>query len=144
MLFTALANSCKKDHCCNSLSGQYQWIESTGGWVTITPPADSMVVINFIDCYNYSATLNGQVVVQGTYNISTESNYNVLHFRGFTRVSGLLLTDEIIETPDNQHLQLLDYPVHPEAYTSYFIKKVVFAARCKGFILNVSQLLRKS
>ncbi len=122
--------------------GEWRWVVSRSGFFTDSSSTDSVVTFTLRPDGSYAIGLNGSLVMQGTYGISVQAyNDTLLHFNNFPQTStssqpgvtfvrfgtinigGLIFfVDDELSISDNS-LQLLSYPITPEAYISAFAKQ---------------------
>jgi hypothetical protein len=81
--------ACKKSaQVPASYIGRWQWISSSFGPRTTTPAADSAVILNLETGNQYQATLNGQIVTAGSFQLNSSSNGPVLQFNNINQPVG--------------------------------------------------------
>jgi hypothetical protein len=147
LLLLALAGCKKSDEGTASISvpgsyyGHWQWIGSSYG-PAITYPTSSFVVLNLEAGNQYQATLNGLVVTSGTFGIDSSANGVVLKFSNinepagnnttgqvdgvnfiafnFLKIGQLTLFQNNSTMALGDTLQLIQYPIIPEATVSLF------------------------
>jgi hypothetical protein len=147
VLLSIAFGSCKKTiqaPSYPSFNGQWLWIGTGGGVYLMKPSSDSLIILTLGSENNYTTTLNGQLVLQGTFTIDSGSNTLNLIFDNITHPFGnnnsgiiggagyvnfnyfkigqfTLYQVNQTHTPGDT-LYLLRSPITPESPVSYFKK----------------------
>jgi hypothetical protein len=118
-LLILVLSSCRKEKTTFSdqtVIGQWQWIQSSGGFVgnqVVKPSITEFVTLTLNKDLTYVASLNNQPMRQGSFYFTTlQSGNTVIHFDKVVQVETLLLQEQqLLEHADNTNLALFDYNV---------------------------------
>ena len=91
MILVSEISACKKEGLTPNYPayyGQWEYIGSSWGPGFNPPAADSMVVLTLSSPNNYTTSLNGMIVRQGSFQVDSSSKFVILTFNNITQPYG--------------------------------------------------------